>query len=656
MDLMMIVPAAGLSAMIFAGYLALRILRQETGTVRVRENSSAIREGAETFLKRQYKTATPVIIVLAGILACTLGPFTTLAFITGVATAGLAGYLGMSVAIRANARTANAARTSLSDALNVAFHGGAVMGLSVTGLALLGISALYYLKLDLTQLIGFSFGAAVIALFARVGGGIYTKAADIGADLVGKIEAGIPEDDPRNPGVIADLVGDNVGDVAGMGSDLFQSHVCTLIACMVAGNILYGVKGVILPLLMCAAGIFATIIGTLVVRTKGGNPLWAINKGIFTAGIITVIVFYFVTQQILGVLNVFYAILLGVVTAILLALITQYYTSYDKPPVQAIARAAQSGPAVNILTGLATGLLSTAPTVIIICVTILMSYYFAGFYGILIAAMGMHAVTGMIISTDSYGPIVDNASGIVEMANLGPEAREITDKLDSVGNTTKTVCKIFAIADATLSELALFITFFIAVGLEVISITKPEVMVGLFIGGALPFILSSLCLRAVGNAAFKMIGEIRRQFKEIEGLMEGRTKPDYVKCIDISTHAALKGMAAPVVLAIIAPLVIGLTLGIEALGGLLAGSIASGLLFATFMANTGGAWDNAKKFIETGHFGGKGTSTHAAAVVGDTIGDPFKDTAGPSLDILVTVMNTIALLFAEYFLIYALFA
>jgi len=654
MDLSVVAPVAGLSAMTFAGYLTKRVLKHETGTARMKEISSAIHEGSEAFLKRQYKTGIPVVIVLSGILALTLGPFTMLAFIIGAVATSLAGYLGMSVAVRANVRTANAARRGLSDALNIAFYGGAVMGLSVTGLALLGISALYYLKLDLTQLLGFSFGAAVIALFARVGGGIYTKAADIGADLVGKIEAGIPEDDPRNPAVIADNVGDNVGDVAGMGADLFQSHVCTLIACMITGNMLYGVNGVVLPLLMCAAGIFATILGSLMVRTKGENPLLAINKGIFTAGIIAVIAFYFATQQTLGDLNVFYAILSGVITAVLLALVTQYYTSYDRPPVRAIARAAQSGPAINILTGLATGLVSTAPTVIILCATILISYSFAGFYGILIAAMGMHAVTGMIVAVDSYGPITDNASGIVEMANLGQKAREITDKLDSVGNTTKTVCKIFAIADAVLSELALFITFFITVGLTAISIIKPEVATGLFIGSTLPFILGSFCLRAVGNAAFEMIEEVRRQFREIEGLMEGRTKPDYGRCIDISTRSALKGMTAPVILSITAPIAIGLTLGVEALGGLLIGSIAGVMLFATFMANTGGAWDNAKKFIEAGHFGGKGTPTHAAAVVGDTVGDPFKDTAGPSLNVLITVVNVIALLFAGYFLAYAI--
>ncbi len=653
MSWQIVAPIAGLSAVAFAGYLASRVLKYDAGTQPMMEISKIIQMGAQTYLNRQYKTIIPTVVIISGILVFTLGPLTAFAFVVGAVATSLAGYLGMSIAVRANVRAANAARESLKDALNVSFQGGAVMGLFVTGLALIGISGLYLVGVDVVQLLGFSFGAAVIALFARVGGGIYTKAADISADLVGKIEAGIPEDDPRNPAVIADNVGDNVGDVAGMGSDLFQSHVATLIASMIIGSMLYGVDGITLPLLMAAGGVFATILGIPMVRTKTENVLRAINKGIFTSGAISVVAFYFATQQTLGDLNVFYAILSGVATAVLLAIVTQYYTSYGRPPVQAIARAAQSGPAINILTGLATGLLSIAPTVIILCATILISYHLAGFYGVLIAAMGMHAVTGMVVAVDSYGPIVDNASGIVEMANLGEKARETTDKLDAVGNTTKTVTKIFTVADAVLSELALFIAFSVTVGLKAVNILKPEVLIGLFIGSALPLILSSLCLRSVGNASFEMIEEVRRQFREIKGLMEGVAKPEYGKCIDISTKAAIRGMFLPMMISIIAPIAIGLSLGVEALGGLLIGSIAGVMVFATFLANTGGAWDNAKKFIEAGNFGGKGTLAHAAAVVGDTVGDPFKDTAGPSLNVLVTVINVVALLFAEYFLTFS---
>jgi K(+)-stimulated pyrophosphate-energized sodium pump len=651
MDLIIFTTVSAISALAFAGYLAWNIFKKETGTAHMREISDAIREGSKTYLKRQTKTAAVFIAVLASVLFFTLGSFTAFAFILGVAATALAGYIGMSAAVRANARTANSAKASLGDALKIAFRGGAINGLFVVGLGLLGISMLYSLNPNPIQLFGFGFGSSVMALFARVGGGIFTKAADIGADLVGKIEVGIPEDDPRNPAVIADNVGDNVGDVAGMGSDLFQSSVSTLIACMVAGVMLgYGMNGVILPLLMGVAGVLATILGILMVRTGGESPLWAINKGLFTAGIVALVIFYFATQLTFGSLNIFYAIFVGTVKALFLALVVQYYTSYNQPPTREIAKAAQSGAAVNILTGLAAGFMSTAPIVIIIAASILTSYYFAGLYGVLLAALGMHAITGMTVAIDSYGPITDNASGIVEMANLGSETRETTERLDSVGNTTKTMCKIFAITDATLSELTIFIIYFVAIGLTTISITEANVVVGLLIGGALPFILSSLCLKAVGNAAFKMIHEVRRQFREIKGLMRGKAKPDYVKCIDISTNAALKGMAAPVILAITTPLAIGLTLGVEALGGLLAGSIVSAMLIATFMANVGGAWDNAKKYIEAGHLGGMGTPTHAAAVVGDMVGDPFKDTAGPSLDILISVMNTIALLFAQYFI------
>jgi len=655
MDSSIVAPIAGFSAMAFAGYLASRILKHETGTARMKEIYDAILVGAVAYLNRQYKTAIAFVVTLAIITAYFLGFFTAFALIMGALFGTASAHIGMNVAVRANVRTAQAARSSLNNALRIAFHGGAITGLSVLGLVVLGLSGLYFISGDPVKIVGFGFGASITALFARVGGGIYTKAADVGADLVGKVEVGIPEDDPRNPAVIADNVGDNVGDVAGMGADLFQSYACAMIASMIVGQITYGLKGIIFPLLMGAVGIFATILGTFFVRMKNEeNPLIALNKGIFVTGISSIIAFYFLAQQVIGTLDVFYAMLSGIVAAILISLATQHYTSYHRRPVQAIARAAQAGPAINIITGLATGLRTTAPAIIIISAAILVSYKCADLYGILITVIGMHAATGMIIAIDSYGPITDNASGIVEMSGLGPEVREITDKLDSAGNTTKTICKVIAITDAALAELALFTAFFKEAGLEIISITNPYVVVGLFIGGALPFVLCSFCLQAVGKATFEMVEEVRRQFREIPGLVEGLAKPDYSRCVDISTRTALREMIAPVILAVISPLLMGFVFGPETLGGLLAGSITSSILLAVFMANTGSAWDNAKKYIEAGYLGGKGTTAHAAAVIGDTVGDPLKDTAGPSLNALVKSMNTISLLFAEYFLAYAI--
>jgi len=657
-SIILITMAAGLSALAFGGYLTWGILKKETGTARMREISDVIHEGSRVFLKEQYKIASISVMILTLILAIFLGSFVAVAFLVGAISTAFAGYMGMGIATRANVRTANAARKSLAEALNIAFHGGVIMGLSVIALGLLGVSILYFINPNPSQIVGFGFGSSVIALFARVGGGIFTKAADVGADLVGKVERGIPEDDPRNPAVIADQVGDNVGDVAGMGADLFQSYVCALIATMVIGSIaypppIYGAKGITFPILMGVIGIFATMFGALLVRTKK-DPLMAVNKGLFATGIFATIGFYFLAQQIFGILTIFYAMLSGIMAAILIGIITQYYTSYERPPVKEIARAAKSGPAINIITGLAIGLRSSAPTIIVVCGAILAAYSFAGLYGILLAVMGMHAITGMIVAVDSYGPIVDNAGGIVEMSGLGKEVREITDKLDSVGNTTKAITKAFAISDAALAELALFTAFFAAAGIQVISITDPIIVVGLFIGGAIPFILCAFCLQAVGKAAFGIVEEVRRQFREIKGLMEGEVKPDYARCVDISTINALKEMIAPVILAVIAPIAVGFALGPEALGGLLAGSVASGLLLAIFMANTGNAWDNAKKYIEAGYLGGKGSETHKAAVVGDTVGDPFKDTAGPSLNVLIKMMNTIALLFAGLFLAHAI--
>ena len=658
MDLTMVAPAAGLSAMIFAGFLALRILKQETGTARMGEISDAIHGGAMAYLNRQYKTIAIFAAILAGILAWTLDPFTALTFIMGAVFSAIAGYIGMNLAIRANVRTAHTARTSLGKALTTAFHGGTVLGMSVTGLGLLGISALYYVSEDPVQAVGFGFGAALIALFARVGGGIYTKAADMGADLVGKVEVGIPEDDPRNPAVIADQVGDNVDDVAGMGADIFESYVCTLIASMLIGAAVYGKEGVIFPMAVQAAGIFSSILATFFVRTKNKNPRAAINRGIYAAGVLVTVASCLLAWSMFGNLNIFYATAAGIVTIILFALLTEYYTSYDKPPVQAIAKASETGPATNILFGFATGLESTAIPVVVLCAAIFLGYKFAGMYGIAMTAIGFLSITGMIVAMDSYGPIVDNACGIVEMAGLSPDVREVTDVLDSVGNTTKAICKGFAIGAAALAAVALFSAYIQELGLEEvgISIVEPSVVAGLFIGGMLSFVFCSFLIGAVGKAAFQMIEEVRRQFREIPGLREGKAKPDYARCVDISTRSALKGLLVPGLLSVVAPILVGFVFGAEAVGGLLVGNVASGLPLALVLAHGGTAWDNAKKCIEAGYLGGKGTPAHAAAVVGDTVGDPFKDTAGPSLDILMDIIGTIALLLASSFAAYGLFA
>lgn len=581
-------------------------------------------------------------------------PWTAFSFILGATTTSLAAHIGMSVAVRANVRTANAARSGMSHSLDVAFRGGAVIGLSVIGLALLGVSIVYVLIPDPVEFVAFGTGSSLTALFARVGGGIFTKSADVGADLAGKVEIGIPEDDPRNPAVIADNVGDNVGDVVGMGADLFQTYVAALIAAMVVGTRMgYGEMGAIFPLLMCSIGIFATILGTLAVRTKM-NPYGAINKGMLTTGIIAAIAFFFLADRFMGGLSMFFVMLSGIVLAVLIGIVTQHYTSYDRQPVQTIAKAAQSGPAISIITGLGIGLMSPAPIILVIAAVTLGAWFLVGVYGVSIAVVGMHAMTGMIVAVDSFGPITDNARGIVQMSGLGSDVMEKVDKLDSVGNTTKAISKAFAISDASLAELALFTAFFAYVGLGIISITQPRVIIGLFIGGMIPFVLCSWILKSVGKGAFEMVEEVRRQFREIKGLMVGETKPDYARCVDISTRTALREMAKPAILAVTAPIVVGLILEVEALGGLLAGAIISGLLLAIFMATTGNAWDNAKKYIEAGNLGGIDTPAHKAAVIGDTVGDPLKDAAGPSLTALIKSMNTVALLFAPYFLLYTL--
>ncbi len=678
MELTTLIFVSGFLALLFAGYIVVNLKKQEDGTDAMIEISGAIKAGSNAYMKRQFRAIAIFTIILFVVLTVAINWQTGVTFITGAVFSGLAGYIGMTVSVMTNTKVANAARTGLDNAFVLAFRGGAVTGLFVVGLSLIGVTLFYQLFKDPGLIIGFGFGASLVSLFARVGGGIFTKAADVGADLVGKVEAGIPEDDPRNPAVIADNVGDNVGDCAGMGADLFESYAVTAIAAMLLGYLMNKTDVLVLyPLVLGAAGIIASIIGILFVRTvKDGRIMKAMYKGVIIAYTVAAILFYFITDYMLkGVdlvdsMGIFYSSLAGLGVAFAIIVITEYYTSQSYPPVKAIAEASQTGPATNMITGLAVGLKSTAFPVLSICAAILVSYHFGGVYGIAIAAMALLSVTGLIVTMDSYGPITDNAGGIAEMANLDPEVREVTDALDAVGNTTKAVTKGFAISSAALAALALFAAYTqeveIAIinhdlmnkfGLEagsslVFDIGMPSVLIGLFIGGLLPFLFSSFCMNAVGKAAFEIVEEVRRQFKEIPGIMEKTAKPDYASCVDIVTKAALKEMTVPALIAVFTPLLVGFILGPLALGGLLVGCIVTGLLLAIQMTTGGGAWDNAKKYIEDGNYGGKGTPTHAAAIVGDTVGDPFKDTAGPALNPLIKVVNMIALLFLELIIVY----
>ena len=670
-----IAAACGVLALLFAVVLAKRVTSVEPGNAKMTEIMGSIHEGAMAFLSRQYKTllifvaAMAVVLVVAGMLTGGteggLNPMTVVPFIAGAVCSILAGNIGMRIATKANARTANAAQQSgLNKALGVAFSGGAVMGMSVVGLGLLGLGIIIVLFPGQSAVInGFSLGASSVALFGRVGGGIYTKAADVGADLVGKVEAGIPEDDPRNPAVIADNVGDNVGDVAGMGSDLFESYVGSVIAAIALGaSLAIGTngEGVIVPLLLAAWGILSSIVGTFFVRTgEGKNPQKALDTGTYVATLLSIVGTFVICKFVLPEtfldgrytsMGVFIASVAGLVAGTLIGKITEYYTSAEYKPVKEIASSCETGTATNIISGIATGMTSTAMPIIVICCGIFSAYYFAGLYGIAIAAVGMLSTTGIVVAVDAYGPISDNAGGIAEMAGLDHQVREITDNLDAVGNTTAAIGKGFAIGSAALTALALFSAYTQAAGVTNIDIMNPMVVIGLFVGGMLPFLFSAMTMSAVGRSAAHMITEVRRQFREIPGLMEGTAKPDYARCVDISTTAALREMVLPAVLAVVAPLLIGLVLGAEALGGLLAGSLVTGFLLAVMMSNAGGAWDNAKKYIENGHHGGKGSDAHAAAVNGDTVGDPFKDTSGPSINILIKLMTIIALVFVPLFL------
>ncbi len=674
----------GIVALLFAAVLTFRLMKEDQGTDVMRRIAKAIQEGAMAFLRREYTYLAVFVIVVTIVVAVLVEPRTAVAYVMGALISAATGFLGMVVATRANVRTAAAAMRGLNPALRVAFSSGAVMGMSVVGLGLLGVGIMYvvyssiYPDIAISEVMkwvaGFSFGASSIALFARVGGGIYTKAADVGADLVGKVEQGIPEDDPRNPATIADNVGDNVGDVAGMGADLFESYVGSIIAAMAIAATAYTISAydasyMILPMAIAGAGIISSIIGTFLVRSgeqaSFGSLLWSIRRGIFAAAIIVAIATFGVIQYLdfsaveiggsliaaedVG-LRLFGAVIVGLVGGVIIGLVTEYYTSYDYSPTKKISESGETGPATVIISGFATAMQSTVVPVLVVSAAIWIAFFLFEFYGVAIAAVGMLSTLGITLATDAYGPVADNAGGIAEQAHLDAEVRERTDALDSLGNTTAATGKGFAIGSAALTALALMAAYAQAVDLKVISLLDSKTLVGLFIGAMLPFLFSAFTMAAVGRAANAMVSEVRRQFREIPGIMEGTAEPEYAKCVDISTRGALREMIVPGILAVVAPVLVGALMGKEALGGLLIGSIAAGFMLAVTMANAGGAWDNAKKYVESGHFGGKGTAHHEATVVGDTVGDPFKDTSGPSLNILLKLMSIVALVFAPVFI------
>ena len=662
----------GALALLFALALTRLVLKEDQGTDAMKEIGKAVQEGASAFLGREYRTLAIFVVIVTVVLALFIDPETAVAYVVGAICSAGTGYIGMSIAVRANTRTASAAMRGLNPGLRVAFNSGAVMGITVVGISIIGISILYLTFQNITMVAGFGFGASSIALFARVGGGIFTKAADVGSDIVGKVEAGIPEDDPRNPATIADNVGDNVGDVAGMGADLFESYSSSIIATIAiavalaaAGSSDFAPK-IVLPFLIASMGIISSILGTFLVRTGGeasmSKLLWALRRGIYFASILVIALSYAIIQM-LGVEDgnrIFLAIVTGLIAGNVIGFATEFYTSYEYFPTKRIAESSQTGAGTTIITGFATGMMSTLVPVASVVAAILISYEAAGLYGVAIAAVGMLSTLGITLATDAYGPVADNAGGIAEQAHLDPEVRERTDALDSLGNTTAATGKGFAIGSAALTSLALLAAYALTIENElkelnpdagdlVFDILDPYVLVGLFIGALLPFIFSALTMQAVGTAAYAIVNEVRRQFREIPGIMEGTGRPDYARCVDISTQGSLKAMILPGTMAVVAPIAVGFILGPEPLGGMLIGAISAGFLLAVTMANAGGAWDNAKKYIEAGHFDGKGSETHKAAVVGDTVGDPFKDTSGPSLNILIKLMSVVALVFAPLF-------
>jgi len=655
---------AGVLALGFVGYLTATILRESEGNPKMQEISHAIRQGAMAFLRREFTTLAIFTVVLFIVLAVFIEPkpLVGIAYVCGTVTSALAGWLGMNIATKANARTAQAAIGSWAKGLKIAFSSGAVMGFCVVGLGLLGLSIVAFIWNDSHVWLGFAFGASSVALFLRAGGGIFTKSADVGADLVGKVEKGIPEDDPRNPAVIADNVGDNVGDVAGMGSDLYESYVSAIAASMVLGVLTLGaVKGMYLPLLLSAAGIVVSIIGALSVRPKdiaGANfekqvarAHATMNTGVYVSNILMIIASFFIIKGFVGELGLFWALISGLIAGFLIGQATEYFTSAQHGPAKKIAKSAESGAAVTIIEGMATGMMSTVIPVILVVIATVLAYIFGGLMGIAIAAMGMLINLGMLLAMDCYGPIADNSAGIAQMAGLGKEVRERCEALDAVGNTTAALGKGFAIASAALASLAWLATYFKVANIEIASLTNVGVIAGVLIGGMLTFIFSALAMRGVGDGSFAIVKEVRRQFREIKGLMEGEAKPDYVACVDIATKMALKSMILPGILVLVVPLILGFTLGPESVAGLLVGALVTGFIMAVMMANAGGAWDNAKKYIESGALGGKGSDAHKAAVIGDTVGDPFKDTAGPSLNILIKLVGKVAVIFGPVFIV-----
>lgn len=655
-----IAPLCAIIALIFAYAFTAWVSKADEGTQKMKDIASFIREGAMAFLKREYQAMAIVIVVCFLVIGLAIGWLTAALYVCGAFFSVLAGFFGMNVATKGNVRTANAALESgMGKALKMAFRSGSVLGLCVAGLGLLGLGTIFVIMgIDSASVItGFSLGASSMALFGRVGGGIYTKAADVGADLVGKVEAGIPEDDPRNPAVIADNVGDNVGDVAGMGSDLFESYVGSIVSAITlaavaainSDGMFDATTAALFPLILSAIGIIASILGIIMVRGNNTNPSASLNMGTYVSGVLVIIASIVLSKMMLGSYNYAIAIISGLVVGIAIGKITEIYTSGDYSSVKKIAEQSQTGSATTIISGIGIGMLSTVWPIICICVAIFLSYWFAGLYGIALSAVGMLSTTSMVVAVDAYGPVADNAGGIAEMSGLPKEVRAITDKLDAVGNTTAAIGKGFAIGSAALTALALFAAYATVTNLEDISLLDPIVIIGLFIGAMLPFMFAALTMNSVGKAATMMIDEVRRQFREDKGILEGTSKPQYARCVDISTKAAIHEMIAPGLLAIIAPLLVGIVLGPSALGGMLGGALSAGVLLAMMMANSGGAWDNAKKYIEEGHYGGKGSEAHKAAVVGDTVGDPFKDTAGPSMNILIKLMTIVAVVFAPVF-------